>query len=220
MKLASPEEIAAHAAASRRGAIEGGVASSIVAVGTSYWLHRRYPAYRQLPLSLKALGVVIVVAPFISIQAERRGYEYDQSTWTGDHQQILSEKQTAEAERWEKLPTTSKVGEWAARHQYSIILGGWASSLAVAGTIIQRNKFQTTAQKVVQARMWAQGLTIGLLIVAGALTHTRKFEGENHVKVDHSWQEVLEHQEKERVEAERLRQQALPPTRRVAAAEI
>jgi len=81
LQLATEEEMAAHAAASRRGAIEGGVASSAVALGASYLLHRRYPAYRQLPISLKALGVVLVVAPFISIQAERRGYEYDQSTW-------------------------------------------------------------------------------------------------------------------------------------------
>ncbi|WP_374939254.1 HIG1 domain-containing protein [Pseudoalteromonas sp. SWYJZ12] len=28
---------------------------------------------------------------------------------------------------------------------------------------MSRDKYQTTAQKVVQARMWAQGLTIGIL---------------------------------------------------------
>lgn len=28
--------------------------------------------------------------------------------------------------------------------------------------------------QIVQARMWAQGLTIGVLIVAGALTQTRR----------------------------------------------
>ncbi|MBH0005030.1 HIG1 domain-containing protein, partial [Pseudoalteromonas sp. SWYJZ12] len=32
-----------------------------------------------------------------------------------------------------------------------------------AGAVISRDKYQTTAQKVVQARMWAQGLTIGIL---------------------------------------------------------
>ena len=34
--------------------------------------------------------------------------------------------------------------------------------------------YQSTPQKVVQARMWAQGLTIGILIAAGALTHARR----------------------------------------------
>jgi hypothetical protein len=73
-------------------------------------------------------------------------------------------------------------------------MGSWATSLGVAAAIISRNKFvlffrlwclagfaefcilryQTYPQKIVQARMWAQGLTIGLLIVAGALTQTRK----------------------------------------------
>lgn len=32
----------------------------------------------------------------------------------------------------------------------------------------------TFVPQVVQARMWAQGLTIGILIAAGALTHARR----------------------------------------------
>ena len=35
-------------------------------------------------------------------------------------------------------------------------------------------RHQTSAQKIVQARMWAQALTIGVLVAAGALTHSRR----------------------------------------------
>ena len=62
------------------------------------------------------------------------------SVRTGDHQQILEERQSAEEARWEKLSKTDKIGEWAERHQYSLIMGGWASSLAVAGAIISRDR--------------------------------------------------------------------------------
>jgi hypothetical protein len=51
------------------------------AVGGSWYLNRRWPYYRSLPPSLKLLGVVIVVAPCLAIQAERRGLEYDKSQW-------------------------------------------------------------------------------------------------------------------------------------------
>jgi hypothetical protein len=44
--------------------------------------------------------------------------------------------------------------------------------------------------------MWAQGLTIGLLIVAGALTHSRSRLGQH--EVDHSWKDILDQQERDR----------------------
>lgn len=71
----------AHSRASIRGAIEGTVVSGTVAAAGIAYLNRRWPAYRALPISLKCLGFVIVVAPCLSIQAERRGLEYDMSNW-------------------------------------------------------------------------------------------------------------------------------------------
>ncbi|KAG5339168.1 Altered inheritance rate of mitochondria protein 38 [Termitomyces sp. T112] len=215
MKLATQEDIEGHAAASRRGAIEGTAVSSIAAIGGSYYAHRRFPGYRALPLSLKLLGVVIVVAPCLSIQAERRGLEYDKSKWEGEGVRFLHNKQMTEDSRWEELTTRDKLADWAERHQYSLILGGWASSLAFAGAIISRDKVQTTAQKVVQARMWAQGLTIGLLIVAGALTQTRRAAAAKHPVTDHSWRDLLEAQEQEARERAALKEQVTPPSRRV-----
>lgn len=102
---------------------------------------------------------------------------------------MLEEKQVREETHWKQLSASEKMKDWAIRHQYSLIIGGWATSLCLAGAVIWRNKYvfrrlvysraygpiryQTPAQKIVQARMWAQGLTIGLLIAAGALTHQR-----------------------------------------------
>ena len=93
----------------------------------------------------------------------------------------MSEQAAQEEKRWSTLSTKDKIGEWATQHQYSMILGSWALSLATAGAIISRDRYQTIPQKVVQARMWAQGLTIGVLIVAGALTHTRASEAAKRV---------------------------------------
>lgn len=142
----------------RKGALEGAVASGILALGGSYYLQRTFTAYRNLPLSLKALGVVIVVAPAITVQAERRSLEFDRGRWyvdfglnpknwfftllfrEGEGLRLLDEKIAADKARWEQMTTEEKLGDWADRHQYSIILGGWASSLALAGAIISRDK--------------------------------------------------------------------------------
>ncbi|KAF8969355.1 hypothetical protein BDZ97DRAFT_1902489 [Flammula alnicola] len=195
-------QVQAHAAASRRGAIEGGLASGAVALAGSYWAHKNLAAYRRLPLSLKTLGVIIVVAPCLSIQAERRGLEYERSQWEGEGLRILDQKELEAEKKWDAMSTGQKIGDWSFRHQYSLIMGGWAGSLALAGVIISRNKFQTYPQKVVQARMWAQGLTVALLIAAGALTQTRRAAMAKEGNADHSWRDVLDQQERDRQEEE------------------
>lgn len=75
------EQLEGHSKAVRRGAIEGTVAGLLFSGAVSYFAHRRMPAYKTLPLSLKALGPVILIAPLLSIQAERRALEYDESQW-------------------------------------------------------------------------------------------------------------------------------------------
>lgn len=40
--------------------------------------------------------------------------------------------------------------------------------------------------------MWAQGLTIGILIATGIITHSQREEAAKHNAVDHSWRELLE----------------------------
>ena len=66
----------------------------------------------------------------------------------GDSLRVIDEKALEEAKRWDNMSTTQKIGHFAARRQYSLILGGWAASLGVAAAIISRNKYQTFPQKV------------------------------------------------------------------------
>jgi len=53
---------------------------------------------------------------------------------------LLDEKEVQEAKKWDSMNLKQKIGDWGFRHQYSIILGGWAGSLAIAGAIISRQK--------------------------------------------------------------------------------
>ncbi|KAM6496184.1 hypothetical protein JOM56_008890 [Amanita muscaria] len=208
MKPLTEQNLVEYTAAIRRGAFEGAAGGTIIAVSTGWYLNRHWATYRKMPLSLKALGGVIIIAPLLAIQAERRGLQYDRSQWQGLTVDMLDGKQQRKEELWQELSAKDKIAHWAENHQYSLIFGGWASSLATAGGIIWRDKYMTPAQKIVQARMWAQGMTIGLLIVVGALTHSRKLAQANHAHPDHSWADVLEQHEKERLEAKQLAQAA------------
>lgn len=142
-----------------RGALEGAVASASVALPGFYYLHRRSAWYRSLPLPLRVAGVVMVVAPFTSIQAERRSLEFERNRWCAcclqrtstykaDHVHDRSDSgkleldraAAEEAARFDALSTTDKVHDWASRHQYSIILGSWAVSMVTAGAIVAKDK--------------------------------------------------------------------------------
>lgn len=87
------------------------------------------------------LGVITVVLPTYAIQAERRGVEYDESTWTGAGKYVIQREEKEKEAAWEHLSTGQKLQNWATNNQYKVILGGWAGSMALAGGIIMRNKY-------------------------------------------------------------------------------
>lgn len=203
-QFATQEQLEEHRAATFRGAVEGVLGGLAISLPASFYAHRRFANYRALPIHLKALGVIMVVGPCYAIQAERRGVEYDKSTWTGAGKAELEREEQMEQKRWNSLEYKEKLKDWAIRNQYKIILGSWVLSMGVAGAMVMGNRFvqsvyqsictsvnlvtcrhQTVPQKVVQARMWAQGLTIGVLIGAGILTHAQRREAVlHHVRTD------------------------------------
>mgnify|MGYP001313604350 CR=1 FL=1 len=81
VQLLTERQIEEHNQASYKGAAEGAIGGTVIAAATGLWANRRFPAYKRLPPSLKLLGAIIIVAPCIAIQGERRGLEYDRSQW-------------------------------------------------------------------------------------------------------------------------------------------
>ena len=86
------------------------------------------------------LGIILVVGPAFAIQAERRGVEFDKSTWTGAGKAVLEREEKASESRWEAFDSKEKFRDWAMRNQYKIILGSWAAGMAIAGTVVMRNR--------------------------------------------------------------------------------
>ena len=148
MQIPSQQELQGHANATFRGGVEGTAASLAVAVPVSYILHRRWAYYRSLPLSIKVLGVVLAVGPAFAIQAERRGVEFDRSTWSGSGKDELDREEKRELLRWGALSPWQKMSDWANRNQYTIIFGCWTASMAGSWLLLSRNKMESFSQRV------------------------------------------------------------------------
>lgn len=59
--------------------------------------------------------------------------------------------------------------EWAIKNKYGIVGGSWVLSICTAFAIVSRNRYLSGAQKLVQARVYAQGLTMAVVIASLAL---------------------------------------------------
>jgi len=201
MKIATKEEQDAQMRATIIGGAKGFAGGLGVALPASYLLNRRVPYYRALPPSLKAFGVILIAVPSFVINAEHAGLKYEKEHWTDAGKEEMDTQQAREQHRWESLSLTQKIRDTAARHEYGFIGTAWAATMVGAFGWIMRDPYQTLPQKIVQARMWAQGLTIGILIAAGALTHAKRAKevdeyGHRHIEPDHSWRDIVAQEER------------------------
>ena len=57
---------------------------------------------------------------------------------------------------------------WGKEYRYPIVAGSWVASMAISLGLVGRNPYLSTSQKLVQARVYAQTLTIAVLIASAA----------------------------------------------------
>lgn len=95
---------------------------------------------------------------------------YSRSFEASRHAELLEYKDAtakalaeADANRtgWDRVKALGR------EYRYPIVTGSWVASMALSLGLVSRNRYLTTAQKLVQARMYAQGLTL-LVLVASA----------------------------------------------------
>ncbi len=67
--------------------------------------------------------------------------------------------------------------DWMSDNRYSLVFGSWVASMGIALGLVGRNPYLTGQQKLVQARVYAQGLTIAVVILSLAFETTDSARG-------------------------------------------
>lgn len=103
-------------------------------------------------------------AAIIAADRSSRSHEWnrDPSRQYKDEASILQEAE------YSNLTSLQRATQWGRENRYPIVTASWMASIGASFAIVQRNKFLTTAQKLVQARVYAQGLTLAVLIATAA----------------------------------------------------
>jgi hypothetical protein len=182
MKILSKEEEAAHYSAVVKGGLIGGTLGLGVGIGGVMFASRRYPAFRGLTIPFRAFLVTSTGTFGAIINADRWSIRFQKAQDPMNSYQD-SAKRAQQMVR-ENESAYDRFMEYGREHRYSIVFVSWLASMGIALAIVGRSPMNT-ANKVVQARMYAQGLTLAVLIVSAM------FEMNDAKKGNGRWETVM-----------------------------
>lgn len=165
MRVLSKEEEAAHYKEVLKGGSIGGFSGLALGLGGVVLASRRYPAFRSLTLPFRTFLVTSTGTFGAIVNADRYSTKLQRSQDPMFGYQDASQR-AAEMVR-ENETTYQRFMSWGKDNRYSIVFVSWLASMAVALAIVGRAPM-STSQKLVQARVYAQGLTLAVLIVSAA----------------------------------------------------
>jgi len=167
MKLLTKEQEAEHYRQTLIGGTLGGLGGLAVGLVGVVAAHRRYHFVRSLTLPLKAFLVTSsgTFTGIIYADHYSRAYEASQNPKEVEYRKRQSEQ--AAKDKASKT-FTERAMDFGRKERYKIVGGSWVASIAAAWVLVNRNKYLTGAQKIVQARVYAQFLTVGVLIATAA----------------------------------------------------
>lgn len=90
----------------------------------------------------------------------------------------------ARAEAKSRQTAYERFMDFGKEHRYQIVGGSWVASMAIALGLVGRSPYLSTQQKLVQARVYAQGLTVAVLIA------TAIFEVGDQNKGEGRWETI------------------------------
>lgn len=166
MKVISKEEEQAHYNEVLKGGFMGGSVGLGLGLAGVLGASRRYPAFRSLTIPFRTF-LVSSVATFGAITtAERYSISFQKAKdpmnfYKDETQRILESAKQSSGDK-------QKLMDWGRENRYSIVFASWIAAMALALTIVGRDKYLSTSQKLVQARVYAQGLTLAVLIATAA----------------------------------------------------
>ncbi|EPS25774.1 hypothetical protein PDE_00710 [Penicillium oxalicum 114-2] len=167
MKLLTKEEEDAHYRNVVKGGTIGGIVGLMAGSAGVMLASRRYHTIRNLTIPMKAF-LVTSSGTFVGIIAAdhaSREFEKQQNAakmWYENREDRLH------AEEMRGMSFTDRALAFARREKYKIVGATWVASMVGSFVLVSRNPYLSGQQKIVQARVYAQGLTLAVLCASAA----------------------------------------------------
>ncbi|ODQ82628.1 hypothetical protein BABINDRAFT_169863 [Babjeviella inositovora NRRL Y-12698] len=190
MKLLSDEESTAHRNATLIGCAKGAVLGAAISTSIFTLGVKRWPAIRRLNTSIKTAMCVMPPLACFSVWGELASLAFDEDFYQSEKKR----QDMIEAQKyWNAMDTKQKCIHTLSTNRYSILGASWVGSMWGSWALVNRDPIMTKAQKIVQARMYAQALTIVLLIGTVYLSMYEEEHGINHENNDskNQWKRII-----------------------------
>lgn len=183
MKVLTKEEEEAHYNATVKGGTIGGVLGTAIGAVAVAGASRRYASFRALTVPFRAFLIASTGTFVAVIAADRASAAYDIENTPEKKRQVERERER-EALLESNKTTLERAKEWASSNRYPLLFGFWVVSMAGSWTMVNRNRYLSASQKLVQARMYAQGGTLAALLASFAM------EGNDVAKGKGRWETI------------------------------
>lgn len=182
MKILTKEEEAAHYNATVKGGTIGGLVGTTIAGLAVVGASRRYANFRALTVPFRAFLVASTGSSIAVLAADRASARYD-IAHNPEKQREIERERSREALYEANKTAFERSKDWASENRYPILFGVWIASMAGSWALVSRSPM-SGSQKLVQARMYAQGLTLTALLASFA------FEGNDAAKGKGRWETI------------------------------
>lgn len=184
--------------------MKGGLIGALAGFATSAVLFkvmpRKYPSLNitRLPYSVKTAFWITPPTVLTVILAEEASNKYDALKYSAEQNEFHDS--VHDAQKQLAVPTINeKLFEKVYVNKYKIITAAWAGSLWGSWVLVNRDKIMTTSQKIVQARMYAQFITVALLLASVGLSvyENKLHPNKQNLKEQHRWEKALKYAERQ-----------------------
>ncbi|KAI9802515.1 MAG: hypothetical protein M1833_001587 [Piccolia ochrophora] len=166
MKILTKEEERDHWNTTLKGGVGGGVIGLAAGFAGVAIAQQRSPFFRSLTLPLKAFLVTSTGTFAAIVTADRYSRNFEKSR---DEANKYKDTTSEALEARRKTESASqRVKDWFKENRYSIVGGSWVASMGTALALVGRSPYLTRQQKLVQARVYAQGLTLAVIVASAA----------------------------------------------------
>ncbi|TGJ87552.1 hypothetical protein E0Z10_g1175 [Xylaria hypoxylon] len=166
MKVISAEEEKAHYNAVLKGGFIGGTLGLGVGVLALVAGMRRYPGVRTLTIPFRAFLTTSVGTFGAIVNAERYSNAFHLAN---NPMNFYKDQASRDADLVRSRESSAqRFRQWGEKNRYSIVFGSWVAAMGIALGLVSRNRYLSTSQKLVQARVYAQGLTLAVLVASAA----------------------------------------------------
>ncbi|RAK95547.1 HIG1 domain-containing protein [Aspergillus ibericus CBS 121593] len=167
MKILTKEEEDAHYRSVLKGGTIGGVLGLLGGAAGVLLAQKRFPTIRNLTLPMKSF-LVTSSGTFVGIIAADHASRDFEASRNASRQWYENREERLRQEELSQLSFTDRALQWARREKYKIVGATWVASMVGSFAMVSRNKHLSGSQKIVQARVYAQGLTLAVLVASAA----------------------------------------------------